>query len=130
MVTEIKVAMLTTQEYNDGMSPFKIIAARPQSTNELDYDYNCTILNAVEYIPNVHCVSMAFDGLATESDFVRKNIIAFMNGSINSVVMTDCNHAAKNLRSQLVLGTSIVSGGDAILDIGVLLLNFWFLPHV
>ena len=47
-------------------------------------------------------------------------MIAFMTGTINSVVMNDCNHAAKNLRSQLVLGTSIVSGGDAIFDVDVL----------
>ena len=43
-----------------------------------------------------------------------------MNGTINSVVMTDCNHVVKNLRSQLVLGTSIVSGGDAIFDVVIL----------
>ena len=43
-----------------------------------------------------------------------------MNGTTNSVVMTDCNHAAKNLRSQLVLGTTIVSGGKAIFDVGIL----------
>ena len=43
-----------------------------------------------------------------------------MNGLTNSVVMKDCNHAAKNLRSQLVLGTNIVSGGNAIFDVGLL----------
>ena len=111
--------MLTTQEYNDGLSPFKIIAAQPQSTNELAYEYNGMILNSLKDIPNVHCMSMAFDGLATESEFIRKHVIAFMTGTINSVVMTDCNHAAKNLRSQLVLGT-FVSGGDAIFDVGIL----------
>ena len=78
------------------------------------------ILNSLKDIPNVHCVSMAFDGLATESEFVRKHMIAFMTGTINSVVMNDCNHAAKNLRSQLVLGTSTVSGGDEIFDVGIL----------
>ena len=61
-----------------------------------------------------------FDSLATESEFVRRNLLAFMNGTINSVVMTDCNHAAKNLRSQLVLGTTIVSGGNAIFDVRIL----------
>ena len=120
LATEIKVGMLTTQEYNEGLSPFKMIAARPQSTNEQANDYNDSILHAVDNIKNVHCVSMAFDGLATESDFVRKNLIAFMNGSINTIVMTDCNHAAKNLRSQLVLGTTIVKGGNAIFDVGIL----------
>ncbi len=43
-----------------------------------------------------------------------------MSGTTNSVVMTDCNHAAKNLRLQLVLGTNIVSGGNTIFDVGLL----------
>ena len=111
LATEIKVGMLTTQEYNEGLTPFKIIAAQPQSTNEPSDDYNLLIINAVDNIPNVHCISMAFDDLATESEFVRRNLLTFINGTINSVMMTDCNHAAKNLRSQLVLGTTIVSGG-------------------
>ena len=120
LASEIKVGMLTTQQYNDGLTPFKIIAARPQSTNESADEYNNTILHAVENITNVHCVSMAFDGLATETNFIRTNLIAFMNGTTNSVVMTDCNHAAKNLRSQLVLGTTIVTGGNALFDVGLL----------
>ena len=82
LATEIKVAMLTTQEYNEGLSPLKILAVRPKSKNELANDYNGMILNAVDRIPDVHCVSMAFDGLATESEFVRKHMIAFMNGTI------------------------------------------------
>ena len=61
LATEIKVGMLTTQEYNEGLSLFKMIAARPQSTNELANDYNDPILHAVDNIKNVHCVSMAFD---------------------------------------------------------------------
>ena len=33
--------------------------------------------------------------------------------------MTDCNHATKNLRSQLVLGSSIVTGGHVAFDVSV-----------
>ena len=47
-------------------------------------------------------------------------MIAFMNGTINNVVMTDRNHSAKNLWSQLVLGNSIISGGNVIFDVGLL----------
>ena len=43
-----------------------------------------------------------------------------MNGNSNAVVMTDCNHVAKNIRSQLVLGSDIVTGGKAIFDVGIL----------
>lgn len=68
LATEIKVGMLTTQEYNDDLSPFKIMAARPQSTNETADDYNDMILHAVDSaISNVHCVSIVnFDSLATD----------------------------------------------------------------
>ena len=96
--------MLTTQEYNEGLSSFKIVAARHAEVN----------------MKNIYCVSMAFDGVATESDFVRRNFIAYMNGTIHNVVMTYYNHAAKNVQSQLVLGTSIVKGGNAIFDVGIL----------
>ena len=63
---------------------------------------------------------MAFDGLAAEIYFIRRNLISFMNGYSNIVVMTDHNHAAKNIRSQLVLGSDIVTGGKAIFDVGIL----------
>ena len=73
LATEIKVGMLTMQDYNDGLSPFKIIATCSQSTNKTADEYNNMILHAVDDISNVHCVSMAFDGLATETNFIRKN---------------------------------------------------------
>ena len=120
MASEIKVGMLTVQNCIDGISPFKLIAARPQSTNEVSDDYNSSLLHAVDDIKNVHCVSMAFDGLAAETNFIRNHLISFMNGNSNTVVMTDCNHAAKNIRSQLVLGSDIVTGGKACFDVGIL----------
>ena len=118
MASEIKVGMLSMQESTDGISPFKVIAARPQATNEVADEYNSSILHAVDDIPNVHCVSM--DGLAAETYFIRSNLILFMNGNTNTVVMTDCNHAAKNIQSQLVLGSDIVTGGNALFDVGIL----------
>ena len=120
MATEIKVGLLSLQQTIDGVSPFKIISARPQSSNESCDDYNYDILHAVSGLTNVHCVSIAFDGLSTETNFIRTNLIAFMKGTNSTVAMTDCNHAAKNLRSQLVLGSSIVTGGDAAFDVSVL----------
>ena len=45
--------------------------------------------------------------------------------SVNSgmVTMTDCNHAAKNVRSQLILGSEVVTSGYAIFDVGILCLG-------
>ena len=98
MASEIKVGMLSVQNCTDGISPFKMIAARPQATNEVADDYNSLLLHAVDNIDKVHCVSMAFDGLAAETNFIWNNLISFMKGSSDTVVMTDCNHAAKNMR--------------------------------
>ena len=58
-------------------------------------EYNSLILHAVDEIENVHCVSMPFGGLAAETNFIRNNLILFMKGNSDTVVMTDCNHATK-----------------------------------
>ena len=120
MASEIKVGMLSVQNCTEGISPFKMIAARPQATNEVADDYNNALLHTVDDVENVYCISMAFDGLAAETQFIRKNLISFMNGNSGTVAMTDCNHAAKNIRSQLVLGSEVVTGSNAILDVGLL----------
>ena len=67
-------------------------------------------MNTVSDIHYVHCMSIAFDGLAIETKFIRTNLMAFMKGASNTVAMTDCNHAAKNMRLQLVLGSKICNG--------------------
>ena len=117
LATEIKVGLLSLQDGKDGVSPFKIISARPQSTNERCDEYNYSVMNSVKGLENVFCISIAFDGLSTETDFIRTNLIAFMKGSSNTVAMTDCNHAAKNIRSQLVLGSTIITAGEALFDV-------------
>ena len=43
-----------------------------------------------------------------------------MSGNSGTVTKTDCNHAAKNIRSQLVLGSEVVTGGNTIFDVGLL----------
>ena len=120
MATEIKVGLLFLQQTIYGVSPFKILSARPQSTNEFSDDYNYDIIHSVSCLTNFHCVSIAFDGVSTETNFIQTNLIAFMKVNNSTVAMTDCNHAAKNLISQLVLGSSVVTGGDAAFDVSVL----------
>ena len=70
---EIRLAMLATQEFKDVFSLFKIIIARPQSTNEASNKYDDMILCAVDNIRDVHCVLMALDGLSTERSFMKKH---------------------------------------------------------
>ncbi len=75
-------------------------------------------MNSVSGLENVCCVSILFDGLATETNFICSNLIAFMKGNSNTVAMIDCKYAAKNMRSQLVLGSSI--GGSALFNVSYL----------
>ena len=96
------------------------MSARPQSTHESCDLYNEDIMNAVSGLENVHCISIAFDGLATETNFIWTNLVVFMKGNSSTVTMTDYNHAAKNIRTQLVLGSSIVIWGKAVFYVSVL----------
>ena len=79
-------------------------------------------MNSVSGLENLCCISIiAFDGLSTETTlFIHSNLIAWMKGNSNAVPMTDCNHQAKNVRSQLVLGSTILTGGNVLLDVSIL----------
>ena len=110
--TEIKVGIISLQDAVAGISLFKILSNHPQSTNESCDSYNEDIMNAVSGLVNVHCISIAFDGSVMETNSIQTNLVVFMKGNSNTVVMTDCNHAAKNIRSQIVLGSSIITRGQ------------------
>ena len=81
MVFWIKVRMLSVQYCKKGISPLKIISTCLQSPNELSDEYNSLISYSFDKIHNAHCVPMAFDGLATETNFIRYNLNYFMNGT-------------------------------------------------
>ena len=61
IATEIKVDMLSLQEAVDGISQFKILSARPQSTNESCDSFNEDIMSAVSGLENVQYISIAFE---------------------------------------------------------------------
>ena len=103
MATEMKVGLLTVQNVRRDLSPFKIICAWPQFSNDVSAQSNDSILHCVDDLPNVQFVSIVFDGLAYETKFIHTYLISFMNGTFQTVAMTDCNHAAKNICSQLVI---------------------------
>ena len=67
-------------------------------------------MNSISDLDNIHRISIAFDGLATGENFILSNLIALIKGNNNTVTMIHYNHTAKNIRSQLVLGSSIVTG--------------------
>eukprot|EP00918_Siedleckia_nematoides_P094948 GHVU01208473.1.p1 GENE.GHVU01208473.1~~GHVU01208473.1.p1 ORF type:complete len:668 (+),score=68.59 GHVU01208473.1:414-2417(+) len=120
LATEVKCFLATTHCVRDGVSPMRLIAARPQSTNECTKPYNVEVVNAVERCPDVTLVSVAFDGLSSDSAYVRDGLVEFLVGKRSSVFLLDPNHAAKALRSQLVLGSRVVTLGRHLVDPGLL----------
>ncbi len=77
-------------------------------------------MDSLSGLKNVCCLLIAFDGLATETAFRCSNRIACIQGSSNTVVMIECNHAAKNMRCQFVLGSTIVTGSNVLFDVSIL----------
>lgn len=123
MATEVKVALLSTQNSRNGLSPFKILCVHPQSSNAVSEEYNNAIFCSVDGIKNVQSVSIAFDGLASEGKFIHKHLISFMNGTSQTLAMTNCNHVAKNMHLQLVLGSTMIIGGKGFFNVGILMLT-------
>ncbi|KAI9915275.1 hypothetical protein PsorP6_008360 [Peronosclerospora sorghi] len=97
-----------------------LLAARPHSTNELS-DFNEYIVDIVTSLDDVRLVSVSCDGLASESDFIRGKLLDFLQSKSSTLGLMDMNHVAKALRSQLVLGSSLITVGANIVDTGMLL---------
>ncbi|KAI9907567.1 hypothetical protein PsorP6_003994 [Peronosclerospora sorghi] len=102
-------------------SPMKHIAARPQSTNECTPEFNTLLESAVKSDPRVRLLSMAFDGVSLEADYVRDILVNFLNVRGDTVSVVDPNHVAKAVRSQLILGCNIVLAGYYLVDQWLLL---------
>eukprot|EP00918_Siedleckia_nematoides_P081091 GHVU01177873.1.p1 GENE.GHVU01177873.1~~GHVU01177873.1.p1 ORF type:complete len:768 (+),score=67.45 GHVU01177873.1:515-2818(+) len=119
LAREVKCALLTTQDVTQGVSPMKILAARPQKPNERCDEYNLLVVNSVKSCGMVRLVSVAVDGLASESYYIRDGLIDFMLGRDTCVYFVDPNHVAKAMRSQLILGTCVIIMGSTAFDPGL-----------
>jgi len=119
LADEVKCAVLTVQSYPANVTPFKAIAALPQTTNQENDDYNATCVKAVIEAGGI-LVSVAFDGLSTEPTFVANKLLHFLNGNSRFVGVVDPNHVGKAIRSQLVLGGHFVTVGRRCFDVGLL----------
>eukprot|EP00918_Siedleckia_nematoides_P101514 GHVU01221756.1.p1 GENE.GHVU01221756.1~~GHVU01221756.1.p1 ORF type:complete len:529 (+),score=56.22 GHVU01221756.1:54-1589(+) len=121
LACEVKCFLLSTQHVAAGMSPLKMIAARPQSSNEQTVEYNEMVVKCAKKSPHMHLVSVAADGLSAESKFIKDGLLDFMLGVDNCVYIVDPNHVAKALRSQVVFGSSIITMGNGLVDPGLLM---------
>eukprot|EP00918_Siedleckia_nematoides_P052229 GHVU01114150.1.p1 GENE.GHVU01114150.1~~GHVU01114150.1.p1 ORF type:complete len:523 (+),score=61.62 GHVU01114150.1:181-1749(+) len=57
LATEVKCALLTTQDVASGLSPVAMIGARPQSTNQASQSYNELVVKAVTESQHLHLIS-------------------------------------------------------------------------
>eukprot|EP00918_Siedleckia_nematoides_P028014 GHVU01060261.1.p1 GENE.GHVU01060261.1~~GHVU01060261.1.p1 ORF type:complete len:584 (+),score=69.11 GHVU01060261.1:139-1890(+) len=121
LATEIKCSLLSTQQPVPGITPVCLVAARPQSTNDVAPGYNAKVVAAVKSCKQIRLAAVAVDGLGTESKFVFDGLLDFMRGLDDCVYFIDPNHVAKAIRSQLVLGSSIVTLGRTVVDPGLLM---------
>ncbi|KAI9905778.1 hypothetical protein PsorP6_014073 [Peronosclerospora sorghi] len=120
IASEVKCAVMTVQNASPRYSPMKLIASRPQSTNECTPELNTLLESAVKSNPRVRLLSIAFDGVSSESDYVRDMLADFLNGRGDTVSVVDPNHVAKAVRSQLILGSNIVLAVEYLVDPGLL----------
>ena len=122
---EVKVCVVSLQNAKLGFSPWKILCGRPQSVNE-DNNFNEDITKIVEDFceankTRVRLASTANDGVSVDAKFVWRRLLMFLDGSRDSLAMTDPNHNAKNMRYQLFGGNSVVFVGNTAIDPGLLL---------
>ncbi len=119
VAVEIKCALVTAQVPTEG-PPMKLTGALPQQSNAGSSDFNNACVDAC-ITSNGVLVSFAVDGAATDANYVRDMIVAFLAKETNCVAIVDPNHVAKAVRNQNVLGTSVVQAGEGLVDPGLLL---------
>jgi len=118
LAQEVKIAVITSHNGRDDVSPMAIVAARPQSKNQ-NTTFNQEIEDIVKAVNGLHLVSVSTDALDWE--YISKKIESFLETLDGIVPNVDTNHVLKALRNQLVSGVSIFSNGSKFLDKGLLL---------
>ncbi|KAI9908664.1 hypothetical protein PsorP6_016370 [Peronosclerospora sorghi] len=99
IASEVKCAVMTVQNASPRYFPMKLIAARPQSTNDCTPEFNTLLESAVKSNPRVRLLSMAFNGVSSEDDYVRDMLVYFLNGRGDTVSVVYPNHVAKAVPS-------------------------------
>eukprot|EP00957_Ditylum_brightwellii_P108133 8249305-Ditylum_brightwellii.AAC.1 len=92
--SEIKMAVISAQDIAANITPMKVIAARPQTTNERCNEYNKAVVKAVQHT-GADVVSVVFDRLDAEQTYTNNVMISFLCENGNIVSMGDPNHVAK-----------------------------------
>ena len=65
-------------------------------------------------------MSVAVDGLTCDADWIKSNLISFLEGRQSFVGNLDTHHNAKGFRYQFVGGSCVMWLGDHVVDVGFL----------
>lgn len=116
---EGKVAIISFQCTPTGVPPTVKMADRPQSTNESSC-FTQAMDQAMKVVvarrSNLSFLNFTVDGVAVESDDVRRGFCDFLSGKENHTGSTDTNHNIKNWRYQIIGGSGVPSIGKLAVD--------------
>jgi hypothetical protein len=123
LAKEIKIVVVSFQDTPTGMCPYFTLAGLPQTVNK-NNDFGKQVLeaclDAADRVENVAVLNQTTDGVSCEVQWNLEAMLAYLNGSINHILLPDPNHNIKNLRYLLLGGSSAACIGSYVFNLALL----------
>ena len=119
LASEVKIGTICFQNQPKGVSPMRIIAARPQGLNVVSSftrdlcQAACLIERDLDY---VRFTNFATDGVSVETSDILLSLCEFLDGKHNFCAAVDNKHNVKNDRYQLIGGSNAATIGNYYID--------------
>ena len=126
LASEVKIGTICFQNQPKGVSPMRIIAARPQGVNAVSSftrdlcQAACLIERDLDY---VRFTNFATDGVSVETSDILLSLCEFLDGKHNFCAAVDNKHNVKNDRYQLIGGSNAATIGNYYVDTNLLLMS-------
>jgi hypothetical protein len=125
MAAEVKVAVVSFQNTPPGISPYFVLCGLPQTINDSN-DYTERVIKycnqAAKSDANIAVLNASTDGVSCEVEFNKICTLKYLDGKSNTISLPDTNHNVKNLRYQLIGGSSAATLGHYCFDPYMLLI--------
>ena len=100
---EVKMTIMSFQGTPPGISPFEVVAVRPQSNNEsndfiIEMEKSAVIASRAG---TARFANISVDGVSCESRHVMRMIVEFLDCKINHIGSIDPNHNMKSWKQYL-----------------------------
>lgn len=116
---EIKVCVISFQDTPPSICPYITLVGRPQTINE-NNDFGKVVMEACVTAcnddGNAAVLNTTTDGVSSEVQWNLRVMTGFLSGNVNYVSLPDTNHNVKNLRYQLIGGSSCAVIGSYVFD--------------